>query len=271
MSICSLVPSQINHTRHGPPSHFLQRMGLSVWIDLDALVAVDRLSILFSVDKFNLLSFAQRDYGPNYRQKTPLQPLASYARELASQLCPSVDIASVHLLTFPRILGLVFNPVSVYVLRDQRGDEALLIYEVHNTFGDLHSYAGVPSGKGDILQATKLFHVSPFFPVEGEYRLMIRAPRENAPIRLLMRYVSKNKPQLTATLRGTPESLTSANIIRGLIKTRQWPLRALMSIHIEAVKLWMKGVPFFRRPEPPVAMSQAQSGKLAQTPKVSRE
>ena len=268
MPICSLVPSQINHTRHGPPSHFLQRMGLSIWVDLDALAAVDRLSFLFSVDKFNLLSFAQRDYGPNYRQKTPLKPLAAYARDLASQFCPRVNITSVHLLTFPRILGLVFNPVSVYVLRDEKGDDALLIYEVHNTFGDLHSYAGVPSDEGDILRATKLFHVSPFFPVEGEYRLMVRAPRKNAPIRLLMRYLNKNKPQLTATLRGTPESLTSANIIRSLIKTRQWPLRALMSIHIEAVKLWIKGVPFFRRPAPHVAISQARPGKLARNPKI---
>ena len=261
MPACALVLSQIHHTRHGTPSHFLRRKGLSIWIDLDDLNAANRQSILFSVDRFNLLSFAQRDYGPNYQHHTPVEPLADYARRLAAELCPDIAIASVYLLTFPRILGVVFNPVSVYVLRDGDGRDALLIYEVHNTFGDVHSYAGRPGHDGAVLQATKLFHVSPFFPMDGEYRLMIRAGDSDAPVRLLMRYLNNGSARLTATLRGLPEQMTTWGIVKGLCKTGQWPLRPLMSIHFEAVKLWIKKVPFHRRPEPPAPWSEARSGK----------
>ena len=261
MSACTLVPSQIHHTRHGTPSHFLRRKGLSIWIDLDDLDTANGQSTLFSVDRFNLLSFAQRDYGPNYRHSKPVESLAGYARRLAGELCPDVVIASVHLLTFPRVLGVAFNPVSVYVLRDGDGRDALLIYEVHNTFGDLHSYAGVPNHDGAVLHATKLFHVSPFFPIDGEYRLMIRGGGADGPVRLLMRYLSNGSARLTATLRGSPERMTTWGIVKSLCKTGQWPLRPLISIHFEAVKLWIKKVPFYRRPEPPAAWSEARSGK----------
>ena len=261
MSACTLVPSQIHHTRHGTPSHFLRRKGLSIWIDLDDLDTANGQSTLFSVDRFNLLSFAQRDYGPNYRHSKPVESLAGYARRLAGELCPDVVIASVHLLTFPRVLGVAFNPVSVYVLRDGDGRDALLIYEVHNTFGDLHSYAGVPNHDGAVLHATKLFHVSPFFPMDGEYRLTIRGGGADGPVRLLMRYLSNGSARLTATLRGSPERMTTWGIVKSLCKTGQWPLRPLMSIHFEAVKLWIKKVPFYRRPEPPAAWSEARSGK----------
>ncbi len=261
MSACILVPSQIHHTRHGMPSHFLRRKGLSIWIDLDDLDTANGQSTLFSVDRFNLLSFAQRDYGPNYRHSKPVESLAGYARRLAGELCPDVLIASVHLLTFPRVLGFAFNPVSVYVLRDCDGRDALLIYEVHNTFGDLHSYAGVPNHDGAVLHATKLFHVSPFFPMDGEYRLMIKGGGADGPVRLLMRYLSNGRARLTATLRGSPERMTTWGIVKTLCKTGQWPLRPLMSIHFEAVKLWIKRVPFYRRPEPPAAWSEARSGK----------
>ncbi len=260
MPACALVPSQIHHTRHGPPSHFLRRKGLSIWIDLDDLEAASRQSLLFSVDRFNLLAFSQRDYGPNYRCHTPVEPLAAYARRLAKELCPNVCIASVHLLTFPRILGVAFNPVSAYLLRDSLGRDAMVIYEVHNTFGDIHSYAGVPARDGSLLHAVKLLHVSPFFPVDGEYRLRIRAGNAPAPVRLLMRYMLNGTVQLTATLRGSPEPMTTWGIVRGLFKTGQWPLRPFMSIHFEAVKLWIKKVPFYRRPQPPAAWSKANSG-----------
>ena len=138
--------------------------------------------------------------------------------------------------------------------------DILLIYEVHNTFGDIHSYVGKLQAAEDILHAQKLLHVSPFFPVSGEYRLMVRAGSMNQPVRVLMRYVDRGKAQLTATLRGMPERLTTKGIVRGLLSTRQWPLRPLVSIHVEAMKLWMKRVTFFRRPEPPQPWSEAHHG-----------
>ena len=261
MSACRLVISQIDHTRHGTPSHFLSRKGLSLWINLDLLDKANRMSALFSVDNFNLLSFRQRDHGINFKSKEPLVKLADYARARADELCPGQEMATVHLLTFPRIFGLVFNPVSVYVLCDSSGVERVHIYEVRNTFGDMHSYIGHVSKYHTVMRAEKRLHVSPFFPISGHYRLKIRVIGDR--MRLLMRYKQGDKVALTATLRGEMRDLSSKKILNGLILTGQWPLRPLVSIHIEAFKLWLKKVPFFSRPDPPDTWSQAKDiGKV---------
>lgn len=258
MSACQLVRSKIDHTRHGTPSHFLSRRGLSVWIDLDRLEEADGQSALFSVDGFNLLSVRQADYGPNFRRKGPVTPLAAYAREMAAEVCPDVAIASVHLLTFPRVLGVVFNPVSVYVLRDSEGVDRVYIYEVRNTFGDMHSYVGRADGADTVLEATKIFHVSPFFSVEGTYRLRVGAAAHTDRVRVLMRYSANGVARLTATLRGRRERLTTISLVRALLATGQWPLRPLVSIHVEAARLWLKKVPFYSRPAPPQPWSRAR-------------
>jgi len=274
-SACQLVRSKIDHTRHGTPAHFLSRRGLSVWIDLDRLDEAGAQSALFSVDRFNLLSLRQADYGPNYRRKGPVIPLAGYARDLARDILPDVEMAGVHLLTFPRILGAAFNPVSVYVLRDRNGADRVLIYEVRNTFGDMHSYVGEVRGSEAILSARKIFHVSPFFAVEGHYRLRMQADPADARVRVLMRYSVDGVARLTATLRGTRETLTNSGVLRALLATGQWPLRPLVSIHVEALRLWMKRVTFHARPQPPQAWSKAYrtgAGALrAETPGTGQE
>ena len=335
MPACHIVPSTIIHTRHGAPSHVLRRRGLSLWVDLDRLDEAGRQARLFSVDRFNLLSLYQRDYGPNFRRRGGAGArgsgtdgmggamgtvkeggamgvgtdgtggngagtdgigengygkegagergagtdgtgerggagngasdndgpvgLGDYARRLAGRICPDKKIASVHLLTFPRILGLVFNPVSIYVLRDGRGRDAVYIYEVRNTFGDMHSYVGPAGGDGAVLEADKILHVSPFFDTDGGYRLMFRNCGSTGELRVLMRYVRDGAPRLTATLRGRCEPLGDSAVIRGLVATRQWPLRPLVSIHFEALRLWLKGVVYKKRPQPPGPVSQARA------------
>lgn len=258
MGACQLVRSRIDHTRHGTPSHFLSRKGLSIWIDLDRLDEAGRQSALFSVDRFNLLSFQQADYGPNFRRVGMITRLADYARSQASDICPGIEIATVHLLTFPRIFGVAFNPVSIYVLRDGEGRDVMYIYEVRNTFGDMHAYIGrVDSGQA-VLRADKILHVSPFFPVSGDYRLRFRAPEDRPAVRVLMRYSDSGLPCLTATLRGAREQLTNLGIVKALAATGQWPLRPLVSIHFEAARLWWKRARFHRRPEPPGPWSRAE-------------
>lgn len=258
MGACQLVRSRIDHTRHGTPSHFLSRKGLSIWIDLDRLDEAGRQSALFSVDRFNLLSFQQADYGPNFRRVGMITRLADYARSQARDICPGIEIATVHLLTFPRIFGVAFNPVSIYVLRDGEGRDVMYIYEVRNTFGDMHAYIGrVDSGQA-VLRADKILHVSPFFPVSGDYRLRFRAPEDRPAVRVLMRYSDSGLPRLTATLRGAREQLTNLGIVKALAATGQWPLRPLASIHFEAARLWWKRARFHRRPEPPGPWSRAE-------------
>ena len=178
MSACDIVVSNIVHTRHGgphhPASHILKRSGLSIWIDLDRMEQAARQSLLFSVDRFNLLAFHQRDHGPNFKSRAPLVPLGHYVRQIAAEIVPDQIVGSVHLLTFPRILGAGFNPLSVFVARDTDGADVLYIYEVRNTFGDMHAYVGAPNGKSVTLIANKILHVSPLRLLLGHYQTFPR-------------------------------------------------------------------------------------------------
>ena len=246
MKAAALVPSTIIHTRHKPVSHMLERKGLSLLLDLDKLNEAGKMSWLFSVGRFNLLSFDERDYGPNYAERRKVEPLSSYIRRLAHQLLPEVKIARIELLTFPRICGHAFNPISVYRCLDDQGTMQMAVYEVRNTFGDMHAYVGIDD---NLHEASKIFHVSPFFPVEGEYRLRVRQIGDR--ISLAIRYNMSGDAALTATLRGQIKPLTGWGIISSLIQTRLFPMRPLFSIHWEAFKLWRKKVPFFSRPNPP--------------------
>jgi len=248
MTACSLVQSQIIHIRHGEPSHRLERKGLSIWIDLDHLDQADRQSLFFSVGRLNLMSFHETDHGWNFKSKENPRPLAEYARGMAKKVLPNTPIDHVRLLTFPRILGMSFNPISVY-LCSSAGQDVLVVYEVRNTFGDMHSYVGVlEEGQSVSHEVKKHLHVSPFFSMEGGYRLRIKASA--GLMRLLIRYTHGRDLRLTATLRGDITSLTTSSLWSGLLTTGQLPMRPWMAIHWEAVKLWFKKVQFFKRPEP---------------------
>ena len=248
MTACSLVQSTIIHVRHGTPSHRLERKGLSIWVDLDDLEQADQQSLFFSVGRFNLMSFHEQDYGCNFKSKKPLTPLAQYARDLARDIDPDLVIDRVRLLTFPRLLGVSFNPISVYLCQ-AGGRDVLAIYEVRNTFGDMHSYVGQITGDAPVThQVEKHLHVSPFFSMEGGYRLKLKTTDQL--MRLLIHYYHQNNPRLTATLRGDITPLNSKSLLRAVWGTGQFPLRPLVAIHWEAVKLWLKNVQFFGRPVP---------------------
>ena len=269
MQAVRLASSIITHTRHGTPSHFLSRPGLSIFIDLDNLVLADKQSKFFSVDKLNFISFHQSDYGTDYlekqrRKKHLNEPdkLASYIRNIAHEYLPDTQITKIFLLTFPRIFNLNFNPISVFICQDIHENDCFLIYEVHNTFGDAHSYVAVidENQKTETHVALKKMHVSPFYPNDGEYILSYK--RRDDTFSVIVRYIRNNKPALTATMRGDLCPLTSIDIIKHMIANRQFPLRPLVSIHFEALKLFLKKCIYHPRPNPPnISISQSQIRK----------
>lgn len=163
------------------------------------------------------------------------------------------DIARIDLLAQPRVLGHVFNPVSFWLIHD--GDDALraVIAEVTNTYGDRHSYLCqkddfAPITREDTLQSTKIFHVSPFQPVEGGYtfRFDINAER----IGIWIDYTAGNGG-LLATLTGKRAPLTNRSILGAMFRRPLGSRRVLGLIHWQALKLWWKGAAFRSRPEPP--------------------
>jgi DUF1365 family protein len=251
-----LVFSEITHTRHGNPQHHLQKAGFSILIDLDRLDEAHNASLFFSVNKFNIVSFYETDFGPNHKSQrknnAPKINLSDYIRTLASQHMKPEKISKIEMLAFPRILGLSFNPITVYRCLDHCGLDCFRVYEVHNTFGDSHSYASIINpkrGPAPLQKVEKMMHVSPFFDVKGHYQLAIRRGAES--LKLMVRYCQDNQALLTATLHGKIVRVSAIRLLQTIFLSGHFPLRPLFSIHFEAVKLFFKGARFYKRPRPP--------------------
>lgn len=177
---------------------------------------------------------------------------ASWVRRMLDE-AGFADINRIELLAQPRVLGHVFNPVSFWLIYDSADDLRAVIAEVTNTYGDRHSYLCRNEDfrqitPQDTIPAEKIFHVSPFQPVEGGYtfRFDIDANR----IGIWIDYVAGNGG-LLATLTGRRNPLTNRAIVTALLRRPFGSRRVLGLIHWQALKLWWKGAAFRARPEPP--------------------
>jgi DUF1365 family protein len=157
-----LYVGDVMHARLKPVGHRFSYRVMSLLIDLDRLEVADRQSLLFGVNRRALYSFNEADHG-----ERDGSPLRLYARRCATEHGIDLTGGRVLLLCYPRLFGYTFNPLSVYFCYDAAGQPALLIYEVRNTFGDIHAYA-LPV-KGDEIspagirqEQDKRFYVSPF-------------------------------------------------------------------------------------------------------------
>ena len=246
---CQIVASQITHTRYGPPAHLLQRAGLSILIDLDRLEAANRLSAFFLLTALICFLFMKAILALIINRVPTGQPRrcrlpAIYARWLLPIL--GREIARIQLLAFPRILGIAFNPITIYLCYDAENRPCFYVYEVHNTFGDAHSYISVIDASGqDILQKVdKKLHVSPFFDLQGYYRLSVKQRGDDLIV--LVNYARDNRQLLTAA--GKNKTPDRPWPVTGIIYQGVLALRPLFSIHIEAVKLFLKKCRFYKRP-----------------------
>jgi DUF1365 family protein len=240
----------VTHVRWKPFEHRL-RFGLfSLLLDLDE---VDRLTgriPFFSRNRFNLVSFYDRDFGP--RDGSDLRTWL--VTEMAQA---GIDEAPgrIRVLSLPRILGYQFNPLTVWFVDDGSGTPRWILYEIHNTFGESHAHLVEVSGSDryDHGFAKELF-VSPFFDVEGRYRVRSRQPADTLAI--VIDYETDGTRALTATLRGARRRLSAWPLLRSVLVYPLVTLRVITGIHWEAAKLWAKGATYRRRPEPPAeAMS----------------
>jgi DUF1365 family protein len=203
---------------------------------------------LFSVNGGNVTSLHDSDHGGLPGQGRG----AGWVRDvLAAHGLPGTE--SIQLLAQPRVLGHVFNPVSFWLCHDGSGALRVVIAEVSNTYGDRHSYLChrpdlAPLGREDTVQATKIFHVSPFQPVEGGYafRFDIRDDR----IGIWIDYTA-GQGGLIATLTGRRVPLTNGGILRACLRRPFGSRRVLALIYWQAAKLYWKGASFRHRPAPP--------------------
>ncbi len=238
------------HTYHGRKGQV--RNAFRYGIDYVMLDAEAELSApgLFSRNRGNLFSVWDDDHGG----KPGAGQGAAWLREVleAHGLRPP---ARIMLLTQPRVLGHVFNPVSFWLCYDEIGNLMSVMAEVTNTFGERHSYLchkpdGTPITASDRLEASKIFYVSPFQPIEGGYvfRFDIQAGR----IGIWIDYNQENGG-LIATLTGERRELDNRSILRAALRRPFGSRRVLGLIHWQALKLWWKKARYRVRPTPPKA------------------
>jgi DUF1365 family protein len=243
----ALYFGEVMHARLKPMGHRFSYRVMSLLIDLDRLGEADRLSQLFAVNRPALYSFREADHG-----KRDGSSLRDYVQRCAAERGIDLSGGRVLLLCYPRLLGFTFNPLSVYFCYRADGELALLIYEVRNTFGDIHPYVlpvrpGEVSGAGIRQQQEKLFYVSPFIEMAMRYHFRIAPPGEQVKLRILE--TDRDGPLLSATFNGRRKPLTTASLLRSFFALPLVTLKIVAAIHWEALRLWLKGAWLVPRPD----------------------
>lgn len=202
-----------------------------------------------SVDRFNLFSIVRSDFGP--RDGGDLR--AWIDAVLARHGVREAD-GEVVLQAFPRMLGYAFNPIAVWYCHDRAGALRAALCEVRNTFGERHDYLVARPDRGPIagdewLAAAKAFHVSPFCEVSGHYRFRF-GDVAGAP-RLRIDYHDDAGRLLVTALQGREEPLTDRRLLRAFFAYPAMTVAVVARIHLQALRLWLRRVPWFPKPPPP--------------------
>lgn len=201
----------------------------------------------FSLNKFNLFSFYEKDYGPKDGSS-----IENWAKNILETLQIDKKINKIFLFTHPRVLGYVFNPASFLFCLDENEKLQAVIVQVNNTFGENHCYL-ISNKDGSLIlqnqwfEADKEFHVSPFFKLEGFYKF--RFIFEQNKIAIWIDYFTDEKTLLTSVIYKKQVDFDDLNLIFAFIKIPFMTLKVIILIHIQALKIVFKKIKYIAKPE----------------------
>ena len=244
MDESGLYAGVVTHTRFRPRRHALAYRIFMLLIDLDELPALTARLKLFSLGRFNLVGFDPRRHGDG--SSAPLK--TQVEAHLAAAGLPSGG--PVRMLAMPRILGMGFNPLTVYFCHAADGRLSAILYEVNNTFGERHSYL-IPAGDGAVQRQAcdKAFYVSPFMDMELAYRFRVRPPGD--AVQVLVDVDDAEGHLLATGFAAERRELTDAALFRAWLTHPWMTLGVVAAIHWEALKIWLKGEKIRTRPAKP--------------------
>jgi DUF1365 family protein len=263
----ALYVGKVMHARLKPFAHRFSYRVMSLLIDLNRLEAADRQSRLFGVNRAALCSFHEADHGPRDGSS-----LRAHTQALAQAHGIDLTGGRVLLLCYPRLFGYAFNPLSVYFCHRGDGELALIIYEVRNTFGEIHAYV-LPVRPDDTSKAgirqvqDKSFYVSPFIAMATRYHFRISPPSDYFRLRILE--TDDDGPLLAATFAGSRHRLTSASLLRSFVQLPLVSFKIIAAIHWQALRLWLKGARLLPRCDkasamPDTALRKPESGLIVE-------
>jgi DUF1365 family protein len=241
-----LLEGKVRHRRAQPFTYGLEH---DVWyaaLDVDELDALDGRLRLFRRKHQGVTEFRDTDHLPE-----PAPDVAAGIRALLRSEGEAPDAWRITLVTNLRVLGYVFNPASFFLCRDDAGALRVVVVEVHNTFGGRHLYALRPrpeararDGGPFVAAMTKDFFVSPFLSVDGAYAVHVRDGADGLRLAIELRQAGRHVLSTSLVLRRRP--LTDRGLLRLLVRYPLVTQRTMGLIHWHALRLWLRGAPFFR-------------------------
>ncbi|NEX64299.1 DUF1365 domain-containing protein [Noviherbaspirillum galbum] len=265
MERAQLCFGRVHHLRLRPARHGFGYGVYFLRLPLRAMSRQPASGRYFSWNRFNLLSFHEADHGDGR------QPLVPWIDGLLRDAGIGDAEGEIWLQTFPRVLGYVFNPVSFWFCHRADGALRAILCEVNNTFGERHCYLLENGGElawGERLEAAKTFHVSPFCQVQGHYRFRFaRTVRlmDSTPWSLVEQVTAQidyhdakeaaaaDVPLMHTSLAGTAYPLNDALALKAFFSYPLMSFGVVFRIHWQALRLWLKRVPFFSKPHPPAS------------------
>jgi DUF1365 family protein len=201
----------------------------------------------FKINHWGLLSFYNRDHG--YRNNENLE---NWARNTLKKHHITRADGEIILVTMPRVLGYVFNPISFWYCYSQTGTLRAIICEVNNTFGESHSYVCAHNDQSEItskdtLEGIKSFHVSPFLEREGVYKFRF-APKNDSMGVWIDLYDAQGQKKLITTLTGKTKEWNQDHLFHAFWRYPLVTFKAIFLIHWQAIKLFIKKIKFVPKP-----------------------
>ena len=238
----SIYTGTVIHKRFKPKVHSFDYKVFSLLIDLSEFEILDKNLKLFSYNRFNLISFFNKDHGPRDGSS-----LKNWVIENLKKNNLEFNDIQIKLLCYPRILGYVFNPLSVFYVFDKKQKLISVLYEVKNTFGEQHTYIFKSDKDQNLVQhvCKKKFHVSPFIKMDCVYFFRLLKPGNK--ISVIIDQNDKDGKILYASQDGIKSELNNNTLIKAYIKHPLMTFKIILAIHFEAFKLWTKGIKFIKK------------------------
>ena len=247
MNTCLYLTS-LMHRREGDYPYRFSYPVFSLLLDVDRLEETARKSRLLRIGRRGLVSFWPKDHGDRDGSS-----LRGWAERILAEAGVELAGGRIFLLCFPRVLGYGFSPLSLWYCEHADGTIRAVIAEVRNTFGEKHAY--VLHEHGLRMQwpvrktVEKQFHVSPFIGADCHYAFRFGEP--GSRLEVAIRQYEHGLPRLTATQLGRALPLNDVGLLRALARTPLMTFKVMTAIHWHALKLWLRGAPFYSKPVAP--------------------
>jgi len=244
---------RVVHERQRPKKHRLSYSVFSLLINLDELETLNDRFRLLSYNKAAFFSIYDKDHGSG-------SPIRNWVSAELRRKWLEAFSSRITMLCYPRILGYVFNPLTVFFCYDTGGQIGAIVYEVHNTFNERRAYVlPVPQNSKEVVRQScdKDFYVSPFIPMDCRYQFRVQPPSDHT--RVVIREEDSEGLLLAAAFSGRHRQLTDQNLLRTAIKYPLMTIKVIVGIHWEAVRLLLKAAPYFSHSKSALSRSRLQT------------